>query len=85
LFSEYPFGTDLTAEEIQIAKVLRTVGAASDGTLGRLKTAVAVLAQRIRSEDNPYLARLGLHNPTNFREQWLSKLVSYALQEFSGR
>jgi hypothetical protein len=83
LFSEYPFGTDLTPDEIRIAGALRALQQSTATTGAKVRLALAVLMQRTTGGDLPYLTRLGLQKPANFREHWQAKLVSFALAQFS--
>jgi acyl-CoA hydrolase len=85
LFSRYPFGTDLSAEEIELGGALRALKERTRGLAGRIRTAIGIATQRIPAAHAPYLARMGLQNPANLREYWLAKLVSRALDEFSDR
>jgi hypothetical protein len=85
LFSAYPFGTDLSAEEITLGDALRALAAGSATRLDKLRTAIRVLLHRIPTEHAPLLARMGLQSPANRHERWLAKLVSHALSKFSPR
>ena len=71
LFSEFPFGTDLTAQEIELSKALTSMKERT-ATLGmRIKTVVgAVLQGRMPAECRPALARMGLLTPES-RQEWL--------------
>jgi acyl-CoA hydrolase len=81
-FSEYPFGTDLTAEEIVIARALKLLQARTAGRWAKWKTLGAALMRgRPRDTDAPLLRRLGLDSPRNRSERVLQRLVSLALRE----
>src|SRR5262249_24426121 len=81
-FSEYPFGTDLTAEEIVLARALKLLQARTAGRWGKWKTLVAALLQGSPGEpQRPLLRRLGLDSPGNRGERVLQRLVSLALKE----
>src|SRR5690349_686670 len=58
LFSEYPFGTDLTREEIELARALRWLKERAGGTSARLKMMARALLVRPRTSEEPCLARL---------------------------
>jgi hypothetical protein len=77
LFSEYPFGTDLTAEEIDLAHALRWL---KDNMLGARKlTTIARALLRANDTDRSYLERLKLSAPENFTQRLTAKLVGLAL------
>jgi hypothetical protein len=80
-FSEYPFGTDLTAEEIVLARALKFLQARTAGRWGKLKTLVAALMQGSPTEaQRPLLRRLGLDSPRTREERVLQRLVGFALR-----
>jgi len=77
LFSEYPFGTDLTREEIELAHALRWL---KDNTRGARKiTTIARALLRGTDAERGYLERLKLAAPENFSQQLAAKLVSLAV------
>jgi hypothetical protein len=78
-FSEYPFGTDLTAEEIALARSLRHLERRTASSLGRLRTAAAALAARPAERHRSALRRMGLDQPRGFRERLLQRLVVLGL------
>ena len=81
LFSEYPFGTDLTREEIELARALRWLKERTGGTSARLKTIARALFVGPRASEDPCLARLQLDAPADFRARLTAKLVRLALRE----
>ena len=81
LFSEYPFGTDLTREEIELARALRWLKERTGGTSTRLKTIARALFVGARASEDPCLARLQLEAPADFRTRLTAKLVRLALRE----
>ncbi|HEY4750716.1 MAG TPA: acetyl-CoA hydrolase/transferase C-terminal domain-containing protein [Steroidobacteraceae bacterium] len=84
-FSEYPFGTDLTQEEIALVRALKYLDERSAGTLGRLKSvAGAVGLGRLPSEHGAALRRMGLERPRGAAEWLQQRLVSMALKATSG-
>jgi hypothetical protein len=71
LFSEFPFGTDFTAQEIILARVLRNLEAKTSGAWSRLKTLVGAAGSRgIPAAVKPYLERMSLAKPRT-RQEWL--------------
>jgi len=83
LFSEYPFGTDLTREEIDLARALRWLKE-NTGNLGdRASMLVRALLTRPHEAEAPYLARLKLGTPEDFSARLNAKLVSLGLRATS--
>jgi acyl-CoA hydrolase len=71
LFSEFPFGTDFTAEEIVLAKALASLKEHTRGGGPRLKTlATAVTSLGTPAHLRPYLKRMALNAP-HTRQEWL--------------
>lgn len=71
LFSEFPFGTDLTGEEIILAKALASLKAHTTGSWTRLRTvASAILSWGTPVNLQPYLRRMSLEEPRT-RQEWL--------------
>jgi len=81
-FSEYPFGTDLTAEEIVLARALKGLQARTVTRAGKLRAAFgALLSGNPPESHRPFLKRMGLDAPSTFGERVLQRLVSRALRE----
>jgi hypothetical protein len=78
LFSEYPFGTDLTREEIDLARALRWLKERTGSKTGRLKTFARALFRTPDDAHRDYLDRLDL-SARNFDESLTARLVSLAL------
>ncbi len=79
LFPAFPFGTDLTAEEVLLARVLPRL------RHPHLPSFEELGAMLLPSEAaKPYLERLGLAEPSGLRERALQKAVLYALAEELG-
>jgi acyl-CoA hydrolase len=78
-FSEYPFGTDLTEEEIVLARALKLLDGRSGSAWGRLRTAAASLAATPASRHTSALRRMGLDQPRGLSERLLRRLVVFAL------
>jgi len=63
LFPELPFGTDFTAEEIVLAKALRSMQGAAQSWPGRVRALLDILMHGSATPAiQPYLARMGLEN-----------------------
>jgi hypothetical protein len=70
LFSEFPFGTDFTSEEIVLAKALASLKEHTRGG-ARLKTvATALTSLGTPAHLRPYLKRMALNAPQT-RQEWL--------------
>jgi len=80
LFSEYPFGTDLTREEIELARALRWLKENTSGTGARLRTMARALFVRPRESERPCLSRLQLDSPADFSTRLTAKLVRLGLR-----
>jgi hypothetical protein len=80
LFSEYPFGTDLTREEIDLARALRWLKENTGGTGARAKAVARALFVRPRESEQPALARLQLDDPRDFSTRLTAKLVRLGLR-----
>jgi hypothetical protein len=79
-FSEYPFGTDLTAEEIRLARALKFLQARTGSRGARLATAVsAVLAGGSARRHVAALNRMGLDQPRGMSERLWRRLLVMAL------
>jgi acyl-CoA hydrolase len=80
-FSEYPFGTDLTADEIVLSRALKSLQARTNTFYGKL---VALLDAGLRgvplAHHAALLQRLDLDRPPTFRERMLQRLVVAALK-----
>jgi acyl-CoA hydrolase len=80
LFSEYPFGTDLTREEVDLAHALRWLKEHTSGTRAKLATVARALLSGTEATHRGYLARLKLDAPTTFNEKLTARLVSLGLR-----
>jgi hypothetical protein len=78
LFQQFPFGTDLTPEEIVLAKALRSL----KRIVSQRRLPVPhPLGTMIRPPDSaqPYLERMGLDAPRSLKDRLLRGAVLYAL------
>ena len=82
LFSEFPFGTDLTREEIVLAKALKRLKARTSAPWPRIKALAGAAALRgIPAEVKPYLERMSLSAPKN-KQEWLwQRLLTQELRD----
>jgi acyl-CoA hydrolase len=71
LFSEFPFGTDFTREEIVLAKALSRLKQSTTGAWPRVKAAsLAAASPGTPGKVRPYLERMSLNAPKT-RQEWL--------------
>jgi acyl-CoA hydrolase len=80
LFSEYPFGTDLTREEIELARALRWLKENTASSGSKLRTILRALLGGVDAEHRGYLERLKLGEPADFRQRLGARLVSLGLR-----
>ncbi|HEU5137200.1 MAG TPA: acetyl-CoA hydrolase/transferase C-terminal domain-containing protein [Steroidobacteraceae bacterium] len=80
LFSEYPFGTDLTREEIELARALRWLKENTATTRDRVLTIAQALFARPRDRERACLARLQLDAPRGLEARLNAKLVRLGLR-----
>ena len=79
-FSEYPFGTDLTAEEVALARALRYLESRTATRRAQLATAAAaVLHGNPAPRHAAALERMGLKRPASFAERLEQRLVVLGL------
>lgn len=78
-FPRFPFGTDLTDEEIVLTRALRALAALPRTTL--IADALRHAATLLRPPETarPYLERMALASPASWRERALAKVVLLAL------
>jgi acyl-CoA hydrolase len=82
LFGEYPFGTDLTTEELVLAKALKHLKARTASRSAKLRMLAAAIARGGAADrHSSLLGRLGLDRPQRFHERLLRRLVVTALKE----
>jgi hypothetical protein len=79
LFSEYPFGTDLTSEEVDLARALRWLKDHTAGQAARLGAMAQALVTPLRAGDRRHLDRLKLGTPSDFKERMTAKMVALGL------
>jgi acyl-CoA hydrolase len=82
LFSEFPFGTDFTREEIVLAKALTSLKQKTLGGWPRVKTLMGALTSGdIPAAVKPYLERMSVSAPKTRREWLWQRLL---IQELRG-
>lgn len=82
LFGEYPFGTDLTPEEIVLAKALKHLKERTASRSGKLRMLAAAIAQAGAADRYAsLLRRLGLDRPEKLHDRLLRRLVVLALKQ----
>ena len=82
LFSEFPFGTDFTGEEIVLAKALRRLESRTAGGSARLGAiAGALWASPDPRAVGPYLERMKLAEPRGWRERLTARLLAREIGE----
>ncbi len=83
-FSAYPFGTDLTGEEIALTRALQHLAAHTGSALARVRTAGSALLQKGQATRHAAaLERMGLTRPRGVRERFEQRLLLWALQQTS--
>ncbi|MDE2349200.1 MAG: hypothetical protein KGL92_11920 [Gammaproteobacteria bacterium] len=76
LFSDFPFGTDLTREEIALAEALRSVRRRTAGPVGKLRAALAFARPgKVPAEFEPLLERMALRSPSTREERLWQRLL----------
>jgi acyl-CoA hydrolase len=80
LFSEYPFGTDLTREEIDLAGALRWLKENTGALPSRLMTIARALFSRPGAAEHACLARMQLDAPRSFSARINARLVTAGLR-----
>ncbi|MEN6348719.1 MAG: acetyl-CoA hydrolase/transferase C-terminal domain-containing protein [Syntrophomonas sp.] len=81
LFQPYPFGTDLTRQEIILGGSLKAFKALATGyPLKMVKGLLLELFRPIPQTAQHYLERLELHQPASAKERFLRKTVVFALR-----
>ncbi len=80
-FERFPFGTDLTGDELELAGALQALKAATRTSLGKLSTVASALASGAASAaEQRLLERLDLAAPATWRDRLNARLVLGALR-----
>jgi acyl-CoA hydrolase len=80
LFSEYPFGTDLSPEEIDLARALRWLKENTGSRSARLSTLLRAATGGVDSAHRGHLERLGLAEPRALSDRLTARAVSLGLR-----
>lgn len=79
-FKPFPFGTELTDQELTIGKALKSFKSSlSTSKLSTLAGLTGHLVRPVPPKAAPYLERLSLHVPTSLKERLMQKVVVCAL------
>ena len=81
LFSEYPFGTDLTEDEITLSHALRYLKAATATLWGKLFALLRSLPLKPQPADLSALRRMALSAPEDRHSRMLQNLLLLGLQQ----
>jgi acyl-CoA hydrolase len=82
LFEDLPFGSDITPEEVVLAKALRGLQAATHSVPGKVSATLrALFADATAPRLQPYMARMALTTPQSFGERLQRGLVAVAVEE----
>jgi acyl-CoA hydrolase len=81
LFQDLPFGSDITPEEVMLAKALRGLQAATHSLPGKVSATLrALFADTTAPRLQPYMARMALTAPQSFGERLQRGLVAVAVE-----
>jgi hypothetical protein len=77
LFSEFPFGTDFTSDEVVLLRALEGLQTRLATTRGRLLALGHSIGKQRDLEDvEPYLARVGIATPSTWKERLTARLLA---------
>lgn len=80
-FPELPFGSDFSAEEVQLGRALTALESSMATFSGRVQAIARALTRGTPAKDvEPHLARMKLQKPTSLRERLYQRLVTSALR-----
>ena len=81
LFPPFPFGTDLTDEEILLGAALKRLKKKMASTGGALAAVVRALGEgRVADDVQPYLRRMGLDRAQNLKEKLYQRILASELR-----
>ncbi len=85
LFKPFPFGTDLTSEEIVIGKALKGFKAKAADSIPKLVPGLLKeMVSSVPEDAQLYLKRMQLDSPASMKEKVMQKVVVYALKASGG-
>jgi hypothetical protein len=79
VFEEFPFGTDLSREEVVLMKALRALKGQVERRRVSLRNGAVRKVASVPESARPYLERMGLDTPRTLRERVLRRVIVYAL------
>lgn len=79
-FTDYPFGTDLTGDEIVLARALGHLQAEASHARGRLRALLGMIAASPEAADHALYMRMGLERPRDLRGHAVRRLVAWGLR-----
>jgi hypothetical protein len=85
LFSEFPFGSDFTPEEMELTRALRLLAARTGTRAGMLRTIWRSLGAADSGRFDAALTRMKLDRPQGMNERLERRLLRWALQEGAKR
>ncbi|MEZ5474936.1 MAG: acetyl-CoA hydrolase/transferase C-terminal domain-containing protein, partial [Steroidobacteraceae bacterium] len=80
-FPPYPFGTDLTSDEIRLGAALRWLANNTKTLASKMQTVGRAFSYRHNSTYNRLLTRLQLESPHSLGERVMARLVEYGLRQ----
>jgi acyl-CoA hydrolase len=80
LFPRFPFGTEMTEQEVVLAQALQALKGRLQNKRHALRAALAALIARPDRELGPYLERMGLARPKTLREHAYQRLLAPELR-----
>ncbi|HEU4531422.1 MAG TPA: acetyl-CoA hydrolase/transferase C-terminal domain-containing protein [Steroidobacteraceae bacterium] len=82
LFSEFPFGTDFTSEEIVLARALKSLRGRTSTLPGKLAAlAGALVSGRPDDDTRSYLARMNMLDERGVKQRLLRRMLASAVRE----
>jgi acyl-CoA hydrolase len=78
-FSQFPFGTDFTREEIVLAQALKRLESRTARTAPKLGAILGAL-QPVPARVAPYLERMGLLSPAGWRDRLTARLLAQEIE-----
>jgi hypothetical protein len=80
--NDYPFGSDFTAEEQQLARALAYLASRGNSPVARMKLLLAALGPKgnFSAAEQESLRRMNLERPTSLRDRLDRRLVSLAMK-----
>jgi hypothetical protein len=80
-FPVFPFGTDLTDEEIVVGKALKGLAKIKNNKIKLLTTILKSLFVKVEKKHIPYLKRMNLYETGKFQEHLYRRLLVYQMNQ----